>query len=396
MRERQLLVDPGPARQAARVQLARREHDLPVLAVDDVAVVVDRDEVVVRPDLLHLAEGVEQRLIVPERNVLDRRRVALEVAPRQPCISRERPLLHAIEPERVARRADVVHDVRRFPHLLVRRDDEALDDARIDAAANRHDDVEGEGPDDGQEACGDGLIDGESRADERRDGQQTIGRHARMDVDVRRAEDDARLLREQMRNPEPGAEGQHHEEGGREQRQVPLGGAAGDHASKGVEREVSCGDVGSGDAGEREDDGRQRDPVDELEHRQLEHVERDVAAEHRIGPAERHRVNRIQPGGPRRGRVETDQNRGDERGGIDDRAQASGVDGDDARAVGRRDRELAPPEQAKREPQVEPEDDEYDGADHHAGRRLRGERLEEDLLVAELPVPEPVSVELGE
>ena len=35
-------------------------------------------------------------------------------------------------------------------------------------------------------------------------------------------------------------------------------------------------------------------------------------------------------------------------------------------------------------------------ADRQAGRRLRRERLEEDLLVAELLVPEPVGVELGE
>ena len=99
-------------------------------------------------------------------------------------------------------------------------------------------------------------------------------------------------------------------------------------------------------------------PVDELEHRQLEHVERDVASEHRIDAAERDGVQRVQPRGPGRRGVETDQDRGDERGSVDERAQPAGVDGDDARAVRRRDRELAPAKQAKREAEVEPENDE--------------------------------------
>ena len=103
--ERQLLVDPGAARQAARVQLARRQHDLPVLAVDDVAIVVDPGEVVVGADLLDLPEGIEQRLVVPERHVLDRGGVAFEVRPREPGVARELPLFHLVEPERLARRA---------------------------------------------------------------------------------------------------------------------------------------------------------------------------------------------------------------------------------------------------------------------------------------------------
>ena len=177
---------------------------------------------------------------------------------------------------------------------------------------------------------------------------------------------------------------------------MPLGGGAGDHAAQRIEREVAGGDVRAGDADDGEDHGRQGDAVHELEQRQPEQVERDVAAEHRVGLAERRGVDRVEPRRPGRGRVEADEDGGDEGGGVDDRAQAAGVDGDDPRTFWRRDGELAPPEQPERQPQVQPEDDEDDRADRDAGRRLRRERLEEDLLVAELLEPEPVGVELGE
>jgi hypothetical protein len=77
--EGEVFVDPRLRRQALRVQLARREHDLPVLAVDQVPVDVDRREVVVGADFLDLAEGVEQRLSIPEPDVADGRRVLLDV-----------------------------------------------------------------------------------------------------------------------------------------------------------------------------------------------------------------------------------------------------------------------------------------------------------------------------
>ena len=135
--ERQVLVDPGPAGKAGGVQLPRREHDLPVLPVDRVPIVVHAGEVVVGADLLELAERVEQRPLVPQRDVLDRRGIALEVGARQPRIAGQPPLLDPIQRERVARGLDVVHDERRLAHLLVRRDDEPLDDRRIPAPAER-------------------------------------------------------------------------------------------------------------------------------------------------------------------------------------------------------------------------------------------------------------------
>ena len=217
-----------------------------------------------------------------------------------------------------------------------------------------------------------------------------------MDVDVRGAEDHAGLFRQQVRNAQPRTEREHDEERGSQQRQVAFGGMAGNHAAQRIEGQVTGSDMRAANAADRQDDRRQRDPVHELQHRQAEQVKRDVATEHRIGPAERRGVDRIQPGRPGRGRVQTDQQRGDESAGVDERAEPAGIDRDDARAIRRRDCELATPEQAEREPQVEPEDDEHDRADREASRRLRGQRLEEDLLVAQFLEPEPVRVELRE
>ena len=58
----------------AGVQLARREQHLAVLPVDHVAVVVHGDEVVVGADLLQLPEGLQQRIAIPQPDVVDGRR----------------------------------------------------------------------------------------------------------------------------------------------------------------------------------------------------------------------------------------------------------------------------------------------------------------------------------
>ena len=97
-----------------------------VLAVDRVAVVVDVDEVVVRPDLLDLRERLQQRLVIPQPHVLDRAGVGDDVLRRQLGVARHLALLDAIERVGAPRRRDVVDDVRLFLVLLVRRDDEAL------------------------------------------------------------------------------------------------------------------------------------------------------------------------------------------------------------------------------------------------------------------------------
>ncbi len=90
------------ARQRLGVQLARGQHDLAVLAVDQIAVVVDRVEIVVRADFLDLAERVEQRQIVPQRHVVERGRVARDVRRRQRCITRDAALFDADRARRLS------------------------------------------------------------------------------------------------------------------------------------------------------------------------------------------------------------------------------------------------------------------------------------------------------
>ena len=155
MRERQLLVDPGAARQAARVQLARRQHDLAVLAVDDVAVVVDR-----RRSRSRCGSPGSARTC---RAAADRSRAARSRSSRRcargpPRETSRRPRAAAPRPGRARTPSRVavmlLHDERRLAHLLVRPDDEALDDARVDAAADGDDDIERDGPDDGPAGAG--------------------------------------------------------------------------------------------------------------------------------------------------------------------------------------------------------------------------------------------------
>ncbi len=195
---------------------------------------------------------------------------------------------------------------------------------------------------------------------------------------------------------EPRAKREHHQERGGEKGKVPARSGAGHDAAQRIEPQVAGSDVRAGDADSRQDDRRQRDAVEELQHRQPEQVEGDVASEDRVDLAEGNRVCRVEPRRPRRGGEETEQPGNRQRRKVDDRAHAPGVDGDDARTVRRGDRELATPQLPERHPQVQPQDDEYGAADEQAGRRLRRQGLQEDLFVAKLLVPQPVGIELGE
>ena len=115
-------------------RLARREHHLPVLPVDHVAIVVDRDEVVVGPDFLELAERLQQRLVVPQPHVVDSLAIGRDALTRQLRVARQLPLDHIVHAERLPRRSDVVDDERLLLDLFVRRDDEPLQEAGIHTA----------------------------------------------------------------------------------------------------------------------------------------------------------------------------------------------------------------------------------------------------------------------
>src|SRR5918999_905272 len=84
------------------VQLARREQYLAVAPVDQVAVVIDGYEIVVGPNFLKLAKGLEQWLAIPQAHVLDCRRIGLNVLEGERRVAAENFRLHAVEPQRTA------------------------------------------------------------------------------------------------------------------------------------------------------------------------------------------------------------------------------------------------------------------------------------------------------
>ncbi len=75
----ELLLGPGAVRaEQLDVQLARGQHDLALLVLDLVAVDVDVGEAVVAAEVLLLPERRQQRPVVPQPQVVDRRLVLAE------------------------------------------------------------------------------------------------------------------------------------------------------------------------------------------------------------------------------------------------------------------------------------------------------------------------------
>ncbi len=144
----ELLVDPVAAAdgELVDVELALGEHDLAGGAVDAVAVDVDVGEVVVGADLLDLAEGVLERVPVPEADVLERGLVVLGVGGVDGGFGGELVLREAVEAVGGARGFDVVRDVRLFADELVGLDDEGGD---VPADEAEDDPADGGGSDGG-------------------------------------------------------------------------------------------------------------------------------------------------------------------------------------------------------------------------------------------------------
>jgi hypothetical protein len=111
MREGQVLVDERARGQRLGVELARREQDLAVLAIDPVPIVVDRYEVVVRADLLQLPKGAQQRRAIPQAHVLDGGRVGAQRGERERRDPLEVARLYAVDPPRASRGGDVALQV---------------------------------------------------------------------------------------------------------------------------------------------------------------------------------------------------------------------------------------------------------------------------------------------
>ena len=116
------------------VELPRREQDLAVLPVDPVAVVVHRDEVVVGADLLQLAEGLQQRLAIPEPHVLDGRRVGPDVRQGEVGLAGELAGLDAVQSPGLPGRRDVVAEIGSLPGQLGGRHQKLLHEARNQTA----------------------------------------------------------------------------------------------------------------------------------------------------------------------------------------------------------------------------------------------------------------------
>ncbi len=285
VREHQPLVDPGAIRQRRGIELAHRQHHLPVLAVDLIAVVVDRDEIVVGADLLDLPERLEQRLVVPEAHVVERAAVGLDVLARQRGFAAQLALFDAVERERVARRRDVVFHERCLAHLLVRGHREALQQARVAFTAEQHDDVDGHADQHAAIRSAHGRRRREHGRDQRGDHQCECGRHARVCVGVTGALDDPGGRHDFLQSAHPGAEREHQEEQSGKGCQVATDTLI-DPQAEWRQRRLA------GDEIERERSGRgqhqqcEAHPPDQLERRQRKHVHRRVVTEDRIGFAE--------------------------------------------------------------------------------------------------------------
>ena len=133
----QMLVDPALAGQIGIGQLPGGEHDLAVFVVDPVAVVVYGPEFIIGADFLKLAEGLQQRLVVPEPDVFDGQAIALDQFRGQRSGRRERTFFHPVQTKALQGTLDIAGQVGSFFVNLIRRDYKALDSRRQDMDADQ-------------------------------------------------------------------------------------------------------------------------------------------------------------------------------------------------------------------------------------------------------------------
>ena len=284
MRVDQLLVDPVAAalRQLVHVQLASREHHLPHRAVDLIAVDVDVGEVVVRADLLDLAQRVLQRAPVPEADVLQRRLVVRGVERFDARFRRERALREAVQAEREPRHLDVVRDVRRFAHELVRFDDEAVD-VRADQRKGEIADCRGRDREcePARARCGDRIDERQGRAGNERDRDDEQARERDVRVGVRDAGEGRAIGEQRVVASDPRSQRDREQKQCERDRESTPRRRAGLAPSAEQPRAAGDGDKEDGDGAD--DHGKRQQPAaHELPRRQGEQVEGDRPAEDRI------------------------------------------------------------------------------------------------------------------
>ena len=134
------------------------------------------------------------------------------------------------------------------------------------------------------------MIGGEKHSKAGDDHQRGCCRYPGVDVGIARPVNEAGRLDEIFGTIHPRAEGQRREEQRGEDRQVPSRAPRHHHGRGKPRREVAGYQIDSADGERREDDERLGEPVDELQERQREDIERDVVAQDRIGLAERNRI----------------------------------------------------------------------------------------------------------
>ncbi len=394
----EVVVDPVLLRDAREVQLTQADDRVLVLAALGVTVHVQvvRERVVV-PDLLELLERRRDDVRVHDPDA----RRGVDVIAELGLVLRLAGTrvvgdLGAVDAIGLARRLEVLLDVRRFLGLLVRLDLELLHDRRVEAADEDrgehhqaeadHGQLPGAPPQGGEE---------QQRADDGDAEENRLGRQVGVGVDVPQARpvvgrpEVAGLDCESV-PVEPVRDRLQGHEDADEHRQVPGGSRRGARAGAGdaqpavqVVRERG-GDHGQDGRGEAE---AEQEPVPG----QVEGVERDVQLELGVLLAERHAVDPHQPGPPLAGR-----------GGAGDQAHQGGDPEQQPLLVGRDAHPVAVEvlllhrhgaqrwPQPVRQPDVEADSGGHEQAEDEEEPDLGPQGRGEDRRVIHRPVPEPV------
>ena len=126
------LPSPGVFGQAIDRDLSRADQKQRLLAIDLVAVDVDRTEVEIGPQGLQLPEVDRHRVGIPEPRLLDGGPVGLKIVRGQLAGSGDVASLHLVEAEAVPGEGEMVLDEGIFALELLRLDDEELVDVRVE------------------------------------------------------------------------------------------------------------------------------------------------------------------------------------------------------------------------------------------------------------------------
>ena len=378
-------------------ELARREHQLAIVAVDDVAVVVDVLELVVRADLLQLRERPQQRAVVPEPDVLERRLVARQRARVERLVGGKLFLLDAVETVGGARHPDVRLDVGALRRELVGRHAQALQERRVHAEADHpHHEQRGAGAGEQAQAGTHDLNGAGDRGEHGQHGERAEHRQRGVDVGVRGAEHDATRGQDDLVTVEPEADSLQRQERRAEREQVRARAAGQPRPARG-QHEAALQDVHGHGEHHRAGDQRHRPRVHEPPERQDEDEEPEVEAEHRILGTERRPVDVAEHGFPVGGRTQR-RHDGDQQQHDRQKPPDEWLDHD---APGQAQLVLELPQHVRRRRarghgEVGPEEQRDDERDRPEQATAQGQRGQENLGVADLLEPEPVGVQRDE